>query len=975
MSDFDSLKTEFKRYFEALGYGPEDFHSNGDAQWVYAVVDRKASKADPIKSGFHYELICRAGEFYMELHFEFYKNQWPEMRSALQCALSESEHKRHIMATSYYSSMIWRVRTPIVKVEDIATDIAILKKAVDDAYLHIGKTVKIADALAAESQNVIELNLPYSLKQIAHMLDEGAKEDGKQDKAKYRLTIPSVQRGKVWNAARIETLWDSIFRDIPIGALSVRKRKDDCRALDLLDGQQRATAIALGYNAFPAESSKFESILWIDLDKHKEGRYNFYVTTASQPWGYADSASETKNTLLSLGERRAAAKDIPLGEGQVKPYAYQLCPVRASAPVPYTLLREYAEEMLHKAKQFSFAEFCQRVEKLTCGLVRAKLEDWKKKCADVNGEFVDLCQKILDMSDSYSVFLLDAGSVADEDIALYFSRIGKGGVVPSDEELAYSVLKSKLDDGFRKKIEDLHREYGIASQSRIAHLAIRFFKSMEKGNQFYSGSVFSAVVDMCKDGNENVREEFNRFIKEDLSEAISSLYKNNPLTQWHMTRYASERNGDVFLFLLIANRRNEFDGYNVFGVAELFFSYSSHTDYAIRKVFEEGLQVGVARLLKETHYNSHRLVRPTNPTQLVELREKLKSITLKELSDWRSANPDTAEFISQGYGSSPHARALNILIFACRRSRINNSFVYNKELGVWSEESCPWDYDHVMPHSTIEKMPNSMERVLCEWLKNSIGNLAPIPFSLNRSLSDSERDKNYPFCKGGGVDHVGNVQAELVLNGDHVASMWKNGQISPIDFCVATLDRFIALYLEWYDKLGINEILNFEGALSTSSPSKEVHVNVCKRWSGLSKVKESFPEMTYKRIVADNKEEEIPSDGLSRTLCAEDWITLSCETGGVSVAVTKYREGGKWQIGLRKSGNESSTDAGILDQVKDLFKRFENEEVQHLSICHDSPWWYLCDEYDDDEVASVMVPRVKLLMAFAAGMPGKGGGL
>ena len=74
MSDFDSLKTEFKRYFEALGYGPEDFHSNGDAQWVYAVVDRKASKADPVKSGFHYELICRAGEFYLELHFEFYKN-------------------------------------------------------------------------------------------------------------------------------------------------------------------------------------------------------------------------------------------------------------------------------------------------------------------------------------------------------------------------------------------------------------------------------------------------------------------------------------------------------------------------------------------------------------------------------------------------------------------------------------------------------------------------------------------------------------------------------------------------------------------------------------------------------------------------------------------------------------------------------------------------------------------------------------
>jgi hypothetical protein len=88
--------------------------------------------------------------------------------------------------------------------------------------------------------------------------------------------------------------------------------------------------------------------------------------------------------------------------------------------------------------------------------------------------------------------------VSDDDIALYFTRIGKGGVVPSDEELAYSILKSKLgkldkDEGwFRKKIEDLHAKFGIASSSRIAHLAIRCFKSMD-GN-FFTESPFSAVV-------------------------------------------------------------------------------------------------------------------------------------------------------------------------------------------------------------------------------------------------------------------------------------------------------------------------------------------------------------------------------------------------------------------------------------------------------------------------------------------------
>ncbi len=43
------------------------------------------------------------------------------------------------------------------------------------------------------------------------------------NKAKNRLVIPAVQRGKVWNAARIETLWDSIFKNFPIGGIGCDK--------------------------------------------------------------------------------------------------------------------------------------------------------------------------------------------------------------------------------------------------------------------------------------------------------------------------------------------------------------------------------------------------------------------------------------------------------------------------------------------------------------------------------------------------------------------------------------------------------------------------------------------------------------------------------------------------------------------------------------------------------------------------------
>ena len=37
-----------------------------------------------------------------------------------------------------------------------------------------------------------------------------------------RFSIPPLQRGLVWNAARMEALWDSVLRGIPIGAISIR---------------------------------------------------------------------------------------------------------------------------------------------------------------------------------------------------------------------------------------------------------------------------------------------------------------------------------------------------------------------------------------------------------------------------------------------------------------------------------------------------------------------------------------------------------------------------------------------------------------------------------------------------------------------------------------------------------------------------------------------------------------------------------
>ena len=52
--------------------------------------------------------------------------------------------------------------------------------------------------------------------------------------AKSKISLPSLQRGFVWKTSQIESLWDSLLRGYPIGALLMNKVAEDKK--ELLDG-------------------------------------------------------------------------------------------------------------------------------------------------------------------------------------------------------------------------------------------------------------------------------------------------------------------------------------------------------------------------------------------------------------------------------------------------------------------------------------------------------------------------------------------------------------------------------------------------------------------------------------------------------------------------------------------------------------------------------------------------------------------
>ena len=190
---------------------------------------------------------------------------------------------------------------------------------------------------------------------------------------------PPLQRGSVWKPAQVEYIWDSMARMFPIGTFILSKRSNepghpqrsfafgaeqqefhrDNYAFDLLDGQQRSTAIALGFfNVWSQERRDVDAkttlidtplALWVDIastalnDLPADGRqFLFRVTTRSHPWGYRRNDQTKTLSESNCREAREQYKlacddnNLEFKIGQVP--LYHTWPWDATAPVPLPLL-------------------------------------------------------------------------------------------------------------------------------------------------------------------------------------------------------------------------------------------------------------------------------------------------------------------------------------------------------------------------------------------------------------------------------------------------------------------------------------------------------------------------------------------------------------------------------------------------------------------------------------------------------------
>lgn len=352
--------------------------------------------------------------------------------------------------------------------------------------------------------------------------------------------LPAIQRSAIWKVRQIEELWDSILRGFPIGAFIIApangvqnqqkfKLQPDQDDLPepthlLLDGQQRATGIALGfYDVWRDDIKNAPYALWLDLAQppsNREVEFVFRVVTRAHPWGYKQSNPDETLSAQQISEALQAFR-LANKKPDARPEELSLqqtWPWDAEAPVPMVMLvdavTQYIDDIavardtawkaiknlpMH-AKNNDGQQAPEKM-KNQCSKVREAFEQQNSEPYRQLEIVLQRLQKQLSHNNGYQVPLLafdlqnaelSSGNAEEkkesevntpddaakkDPVELLFVRVNSAGTPLSGEELTYSLLKSAWPEAARF-IDGL--KHKPALPSRIAVLCIRMVMARQQ---------------------------------------------------------------------------------------------------------------------------------------------------------------------------------------------------------------------------------------------------------------------------------------------------------------------------------------------------------------------------------------------------------------------------------------------------------------------------------------------------------------
>lgn len=694
----------------------------------------------------------------------------------------------------------------------------------------------------------------YTIYDIAKWQVELEENTEKQSVDTGGIQLPTLQRGFVWQPHQMEALWDSILRGYPIGSLLMSKDINNTKYL--LDGQQRCTTIALGFQN-PLKSItndvlniKKENIpsVWIDLkplrDNQNGLRFAVRILTRSHPWGYRLN-NHTKR--LSMADQRNALDYFRKQSGKESLGFSQLdvslrSPWDAYFPVPLALVLQTDRSDLKKTVENTLKNIETKYG--VCDYTKIE-ESWLD----------DLYQGVA----SAKILLLpeivvDKSSIEEDDVnteneagedAVLFLRLNSSGTRISGQELIYSLIKASLPEA-----KELVEEIGLnfLSPTTVVNLFVRFIKMKRRDFQTFERTI--SLQDFRKLlAEDGFKEDLKTFIlskeAKDLMDKAVTIINSHPSDLppiFH--KEVLSKNTDLLLVLLVHISQNitMLNAVDEKKIRQSFLHSTLFSKSTNRKKFIPKFYY----LIKDSKWGnwerSWDLMIDQNPKLIQALldineydlisniiKEKCTSPEYRHISmdeflrEIFSQNIDFVKtLLKQDYLKYNFKDDIDVekaiqnaiqcwnnimtplfwkrdFLIVSQRDYFNHEFGEYMAFEGIEDTNKPWDWDHIYPNSWVYS--KRYISVLVKWLVNTNGNYRALSYNENRSQSNNEspeyRFRNKPIIQSNSFIKENDLKYWLELTNSDNRLKEENPKVN--DFVNAVLTRIDNIYRDSYE--------------------------------------------------------------------------------------------------------------------------------------------------------------------------------
>ncbi|MEJ7136883.1 DUF262 domain-containing protein [Amphibiibacter pelophylacis] len=331
-----------------------------------------------------------------------------------------------------------------------------------------------------------------------------------------RLMLPPIQRSLVWNNAQIINYWDSLLRGYPGGTMLVHQLSPGKKGIDfegkthdvgendylLFDGQQRMSALLLGYGTGPLSG---HLKLWVDLGKKPEKssdlKFQLRVTSAGQPFGYQKNNPSQK---IDLDTRRKKWNEWQSESAPSEAFKSVTGRDLLSGVIPIELSKLLGAQSVENIHQMIRSEYSEDA------LLDLSMDDAN-----------DFFKHLAKLKKTKTLFQIVSKNIINnsEDYSRLFARLGQGGTRLSDNELAYSIIKNEIPE-VREGMQDVVKKSGrLASDVDLALAGLRVTKmepyeiDWDGDWEKYSRPNPASTLAVLRD-KKQVRDKYEEFICE-----------------------------------------------------------------------------------------------------------------------------------------------------------------------------------------------------------------------------------------------------------------------------------------------------------------------------------------------------------------------------------------------------------------------------------------------------------------------------